>query len=118
MASNTTIDIPGYSQNDDWIELYNPTNSSIDISGYYITDDINSPTKFRLPSSAGSLVIPAKGYVVLICSDNPGLGKNHITLGLSVSGEEIGVYSPDGSTLVDYVQFDAQRSEDLHIQNN
>jgi hypothetical protein len=111
MASNTTIDIPGYSKNDDWIELYNPTNSSIDISGYYITDDINSPTKFRLPSSAGSLVIPAKGYVVLICSDNPGLGKNHITLGLSVSGEEIGVYSPDGSTLVDYVQFDAQRSD-------
>jgi hypothetical protein len=111
MASNNSTDIPGHSGSDDWIELRNTTSSAIDISGFYITDDFSNPTKVRLPTAAGSVVIPANGYLVLICSDNPSLGARHITLGLSASGEEIGLYAANGTTMIDTVSFGSQRAD-------
>jgi hypothetical protein len=111
MASNNNTDIPGHSGNDDWIELRNTTSSAIDISGYYITDDFSNPTKVRLPTTVGSVVVNANGYLVLICSDNPSLGARHITLGLSASGEEIGLYAANGTTMIDTVSFGGQRGD-------
>ena len=34
----------------DWIELYNGGEDPVNLSGYYITDDINIPTMWELPS--------------------------------------------------------------------
>ncbi|MBN2455412.1 MAG: lamin tail domain-containing protein, partial [Sedimentisphaerales bacterium] len=48
----------------DWIELYNTTPSSIDISGWYLSDsDSDDPNikKYKIPHSTN---IPANGYVV------------------------------------------------------
>lgn len=111
MASNNSIDIPGHINNDDWIELKNTTSSPIDISGYYVTDNLSNPTKVRLPVTPGSIVVPANGYLVLICSDNPSLGARHIVLGLSASGESIGLYAANGTTLIDSIVFGAQRPD-------
>jgi hypothetical protein len=35
---------------EDWIELYNATGSSIDISGYHLSDDITNISKFTFPT--------------------------------------------------------------------
>ena len=32
-----------------WIEIYNPTGQDIDLTGYALTDDFNSPQKAVLP---------------------------------------------------------------------
>lgn len=45
--------------NDEWIELYNPTNQSVDLSGWYIEDD--GSTKYQI--SSGS--IEAHGYYLI-----------------------------------------------------
>ncbi len=74
MASNNETSIPGHPDNDDWIELRNTTSSPIDISGFYITDKLSESMKFQLPIAPGSVIVPANGYLVLICSDNPSLG--------------------------------------------
>lgn len=111
MASNSSIEIAGHSNNDDWIELRNTTSFAIDISGYYITDNLADPTKVRLPVTPGSVVVPANGFLVIICSDNPSLGARHIVLGLSASGESIGLYAADGTTLVDSFTFGPQRAD-------
>ena len=34
----------------DWIELYNGGDNPVNLSGYFITDDINIPDKWELPS--------------------------------------------------------------------
>ena len=49
----------------DWVELYNPTATPIDISGWYLTDKPANPTKWEIPSS---FVIPANGFAVIYCS--------------------------------------------------
>jgi hypothetical protein len=45
----------------DTIELYNPTSSSVSIGDWWLTDDRDTPKKFRIPSGTS---IPANGYLV------------------------------------------------------
>lgn len=65
MSSNSSTIADGTGDYADWVELYNPTAASIDISGYYVTDQLSNPTKYQLPVSA-SLVIPAGGVLVAL----------------------------------------------------
>ncbi len=53
----------------DTIELHNPSAAPIDISGWYLSDSGSSLTKFRIPEGT---VVAARGYVVFDESDfNP-----------------------------------------------
>ena len=45
----------------DWIELYNPTDQAIDLSGWYLSDDANDLTRYRIAEGTS---IPAGGYLV------------------------------------------------------
>ena len=45
----------------DTIELYNPTASPAAIGGWFLTDDHDKPTKYRIPANT---VIPPGGYVI------------------------------------------------------
>lgn len=45
--------------NDEWIELYNPTSQSVDLSGWSITDD--GTTVYTIPTGT----IPARGYFLI-----------------------------------------------------
>ena len=54
-----------YGEYEDWFEVYNTTASAIDINGYYISDKVNNPTKWQIPSS---FIIPAGGVRVIFCS--------------------------------------------------
>ncbi len=51
----------------DWIELYNPTDSSVDVSGYQLkkTDLIGD---VKTEAVNGTAVVPSKGYLVLYCN--------------------------------------------------
>lgn len=46
----------------DYIEIFNPTEVTQDISGYYLSDDKNNLTKYMFPSDT---YLPAKGYILL-----------------------------------------------------
>ena len=48
--------------NVDWIELKNTTSTPMDISGYFLSDDIEYPTKWAFPLGAN---IPANGYLLV-----------------------------------------------------
>lgn len=48
----------------DWIEIYNTTAAPVDLTGAYISDDLDEPLKYALPASL-SPVIPAYGHLIL-----------------------------------------------------
>ena len=78
----------------DWVELYNPGDVTIDLSGYYLTDDLSDPEAMDL---SGQL-IPAGEYAVIVLTDAaPFL--------LSEAGET--VYLTWGGEVISQMRFEA-----------
>jgi uncharacterized repeat protein (TIGR02543 family) len=99
---------------DDWIELYNAGNQPVDIGGLYITDDLTNPTKYQIPTTSPALTtIPAKGFLLLWADDQAFQGILHVGIKLSASGEQIGLYQPNGTaaTAIDTRTFTAQTTD-------
>ncbi|HOS85230.1 MAG TPA: lamin tail domain-containing protein, partial [Bacteroidales bacterium] len=88
-SSNTkTIKDPQYQEYGDWVELYNPGTSSVNIGGYYLTDDKDEPRKWQIPTGTS---IAAKGYL-LVWADGKNLNL-HTNYKLGVDGEKLLLYS-------------------------
>ncbi len=86
----------------DAIELFNPTAAAVDISGWFLTDDLRTPAKFRIPNGTS---ISAGGYLVFDEDDfnkTPGVPPSFT---LSSQGDEVYLFSAtaDG-TLTGYSQ--------------
>ena len=65
MSSNEAAFVhPAYGSVD-WVELYNPTDRDIDMSGYGFTDEIKKQYKYTFPEGT---ILPAGGYLVLYCT--------------------------------------------------
>ena len=89
---------------EDWVELHNPTASPIDIAGYFMTDRLDRPMKWQVPSTAGdSTIIPPGGFVVLFADEDGSQGWNHMNFKLSSLGEPLALRSPDGFSVADSV---------------
>lgn len=79
----------------DFIELFNPANSTVDISGWYLTDNLDEPRMFRFPAGT---IVPANGYLVLYAEPIPAVSPIPAThfgsaFGLSQYGEDIFIFS-------------------------
>ena len=105
MASNETVlNTAGGVPALDWVEIRNTADFDIDITGWPITDD---PTKAlsKWKRIAGPAVVPAHGYLV-VWLDSSFAGWDprdvHAPLGLSASGEGIGLATPDGTIASQY----------------
>ena len=78
----------------------------MDLSGYYVTDRLNNPTKWRVPLDAGSeAVIAPDGYLLLWADDDADQGWNHMDFRLNNNGEALVLRSPDGFSIADSVHF-------------
>ncbi|KAA3617029.1 MAG: T9SS C-terminal target domain-containing protein [Calditrichaeota bacterium] len=129
LASNVTTnaEILDYDDYSDWIEIYNAQDTSVDLSGYYLTDNLNEPTKHQIEEGT---VIKSKGYLLFWADGmepvDPyvSLQNLHLSFKLSNSGEEIGLYDPKGNQ-IDAITFGPQitdvsygrRPDSLNIWN-
>ncbi|MBL4861922.1 MAG: chitobiase/beta-hexosaminidase C-terminal domain-containing protein [Crocinitomicaceae bacterium] len=73
-CSNINGPNDNFGEKEDWIELYNMTGASIDLTGYYLSDKASNLLKWQVPSGN----IAAGGYKMVMCS-----GRN------TVSGAEL-----------------------------
>ena len=102
MAKNDNVIADEAGEFDDWIELYNAGTSPVNLAGYYFSEEITDPTFWEIPDTDPSLTtIPAGGYLIIWADKDPEQGPHHIDFKLSADGQEIYLYGPDGSTLVD-----------------
>lgn len=81
---------------DNWVELYNPTDSPVMTDGCYVSDDEGDLKKWRIPESAGHL--PANGYMVLWFGSND-LVASHVPFTLDPDGGELFISDADGNLL-------------------
>ncbi len=93
-----------YQSTEDWIELYNPSPSPVDLSGYHLSDNVKKPAKWTFPVNT---VINANGYLYLWCSGRDlkdPAGKLHTNFKLTQTknnAEHIVFSDPAGAILED-----------------
>ncbi len=92
----------------DWIELCNPTDEAVDVSGFGFGLD-SAAAVWTIPSGT---VIPAKGYALVFCAGRAGdsgrVGEVYATFRLSKKGgEELTLLASSGKTI------DALKTETL-----
>jgi len=54
MASNSKCCMDPQGEYDDWIEIYNSGTYTINVDGMYLTDNLTTPTKWRIHSNSRS----------------------------------------------------------------
>ena len=84
-------------QSSDWIEIFNPNQSAVNLEGYYLTNDSNDLEKWRFPNVS----ITEGEYLIVFASgkdrDN---GELHTNFKISKLGGYLGLVDPDGKTVV------------------
>lgn len=83
---------------DDWIEIYNRGSVAVDISGYFISDDVLNPTKWSFPPGTS---LAADNYIV-VYEDVLGFGWSSTGL------EVVMLTAPDGLTGMDFFDMGPQ----------
>jgi hypothetical protein len=110
---NKTIAADQNGEYDDWIELYNTSASSVDISGYFLSDDKDLRSKWKFPSGT---TVQGMGFLIVWADEDITQAGLHANFKLSSQGEEVFLTSPDG-ILRDRVRFSPQ-SEELSWARN
>lgn len=114
VASNVVSMQDGRGRSSDWIEIRNPNNETLSLSGYGLSDDLTSPMKWVFPENAliephGSLLIFASGRNDFL--DNEGW--LHANFSLDAAGESLQLTNPDGVTIADKLDSFPPQREDL-----
>ena len=96
MASNVDEYISPAFNFDGWIELYNPTNRPVELSGLSISDPINGEGPWTMPQVMG--IIPANGYR-LIWFDSADLRPDQVPFKLDTDGGKITICDENGKEI-------------------
>jgi hypothetical protein len=105
MASNESTISDEWGEYDDWLELYNSSNSSIDLSGFYLSDNLEIPEKWQFPNGVS---IGAGSYLLIwLDGDDIAQGPLHTNFRLSADGESI-ILSDGSLNLIDSYTFGLQ----------
>ena len=101
MAGNVSAVPDQNGEYDDWVELYNGNNFSLNLNGYYLSDNENELKKWTFPN----VTIPANGYLIVWC-DTAGNSQTglHTTYRLSADQEEVYLTDPT-NTVIDAVHY-------------
>jgi hypothetical protein len=91
---------------DDWIELYNNTNSSISLTGVYLADSPEDSSRWFLPDT----VIAANDFLIIWADNDSFQSGLHASFRLSGNGESL-YLGQDNGPIIDSVIFDDQNQD-------
>jgi hypothetical protein len=112
MARNVATISDPQGDYDDWIELFNTSSETVDLSGMYLSDNPENPLKWQFPAST---TIAPCGYLIVWADedggDEPGL---HANFKLSSNGETLWFYDADSrnNLLLDSVTFPEMEADE------
>ena len=114
MADNDNIIADPQGDYDDWLELYNLTDSDVLLTGMYLSDKEDNLTKWEFPENTE---IPAKGYLIVWLDedhdDEDATEGLHANFKLSKNGETVILVGTDahGNRVLDKVTFEEQETD-------
>ena len=110
LNSNTLTDQD--QQYSDWIELYNSGPDTVNLNGWYLTDNATNLTNWRFPSTD---IYPGNYLLVFASGKNRAISgaELHTDFKLDGDGEYLALVMPDGTTVASHYspRFPRQRSD-------
>jgi len=103
MAVNTKTISDQNGEFDDWIELYNNTDSTINLLGYYLTDSKSELSKWAFPD----VQIASKSYLCVWADGDVLQSGLHTNYKLSSLGETVLLLTPD-MKVIDQMKYGEQ----------
>lgn len=95
----------------DWIEIYNPSSTAVDLAGYFISNSLSDSLKMEIPkTNASKTTVPAFGYLLLWADNELCEGENHLNFKLKETDQVILMY-PDAITPVQSISFSLTNSD-------
>lgn len=104
--------IDDFGQHSPWIEIFNTAYSKIDIGGCYLTDDLNNPTKYWIPTGDPATELPSRNYIVFWADNKPSRGIFHLNFDLRDS-KILALFDASGKTLIDKVDIPTDHKPDI-----
>ena len=111
MASNDSTILDGGGNSSDWIELYNPTDATVDLAGWHLTDESSDRDQWAFPSGGSIDITLSPGEYLLVFAsgqDNADYPYDdgtyyHTNFRLSTNdgdqNEDVLLVEPDGLTI-------------------
>jgi hypothetical protein len=96
---------------DDWIELYNAGEDTVNLSGLYLTNSLLEPLGYKIPPARESETeLPPGGYKILWADGQPEEGTLHLDFKLEKSGGEIALVQllQGNPVILDWVKYTSQ----------
>jgi hypothetical protein len=106
MADNATTMADQDGEFEDWIEIYNPTASSISLNGCHLSDKFSNLGKWTFPDTS----IAPYGYITVWADEDVSQVGLHANFALSKSGEAVIMTNAD-LVFIDSLTFGAQATD-------
>lgn len=101
MVLNDSSVVDEYGNHVGWIEIFNTSYNTVNLSGLFVTDDMANPTKSMIAKSSAAS-IPPRSYFILYATGDKSVGVHHLTFNLKNSSM-VALYDANGRTLIDSV---------------
>jgi hypothetical protein len=96
ICASNSIYINEYFEKNDWIELYNTTDEEYNVAGMYISDNLNKPLKYQIPTDGiVNTVIKPNGFIVLWADKLTPINQLHTSFKIGAEGGEVVLTSAD-----------------------
>ena len=109
LADNAVTTPDGAGDHDDWLELYNPTNKPVLLTGRYLTDSPDNLKKWRFTKD--SLFLNPGSYMLIWCDEDSDPTEIHTNFKLSKGGEFLALTDSTGTTVIDSLSFGQQTTD-------
>lgn len=107
MASNDATIADQDGEFDDWIELYNNGSTSIDLEGYYLSDDATDLMQWAFPAGT---VIDGNSYLIVWADNDEDQSGLHSNFKLSAAAESV-ILSDASGGIIDEISYIDQTSD-------
>ena len=98
LAANTKVLADDQGNFSDWIEVYNPDSSPVNLAGWYLTNSASSKTKWQFPA----VTLNPGAYLIVFASDENRRDPAkplHTNFTLDADGGYLALIKPDGTTV-------------------
>ncbi|MCA9196278.1 MAG: lamin tail domain-containing protein [Planctomycetales bacterium] len=109
-AANDTLLLDSDGDASDWLEIHNPTDLPVSLSGWHLTDDADDLTKWTFPDVT---LLPAEHQIVFASDKNRTAGELHTNFKLSRDGEYLALVQPDQTIEAEYRPHFPEQTSDV-----